>query len=120
MARKRAMGALEAEVAATLWAADRPLTPAQVRDAMSDDLAYTTVLTILTRLWQKGRLERERAGRAYAYRPVVDEAGHFANRMLASLTEAGNREAALSRFVEELQPAEAALLRSLLDSSDRT
>jgi len=119
MATKRPMGALEAEVTAALWAADRPLTPAEARDAVGGDLAYTTVLTILTRLWQKGRLEREPIGRAYAYRPVVDEAGHYAARMHASLTEAGNRQAALSRFVEELDPAEAKLLRELLAETDR-
>lgn len=114
MAKKRPMGALEAEVAATLWASDRPLTPAEVREAMGGTLAYTTVMTILVRLWEKGRLERERVGRAYAYRPTTDEAGHFADRMHQSLAQAQNREAALSRFVEALTPDEARLLRELL------
>ncbi len=52
-------------------------------------------------------------GRSWT-RPVT-----YAARMHASLTEAGNRQAALSRFVEELDPAEAKLLRELLAETDR-
>ena len=115
MVKRRAMGALEAEVSATLWASENALTPAEVREAIGGDLAYTTVMTILTRLWQKGRLERERSGRAYAYRPAVDEAEHFAGRMHETLAGAKDREAALSRFVDELTPTEMTLLRGLLD-----
>lgn len=112
------MGALEAEVLATLWSAGGPLTPSEVRDELDSALAYTTVMTILTRLWQKGRLERERLGRAYAYRPVTDEAGHYATRMRDTLAMARDREAALSRFVEALTPREAATLRELLSSDE--
>lgn len=115
MVKRRAMGALEAEVSAALWASEKALTPAEVREAVGGDLAYTTVMTILTRLWQKGRLDRERSGRAYAYRPAVDEAEHFAGRMYDTLAEAKDREAALSRFVDELTPTETTLLRDLLD-----
>jgi predicted transcriptional regulator len=109
------MGALEAEVSAALWASDRPLTPSEIRDALGGDLAYTTVQTIVTRLWEKGRLDRQRVGRAYAYRPSVDEAEHFASRMHATLAEAKDRKAALSRFVDDLTPTELSLLREALE-----
>ena len=115
MVKRRAMGALEAEVSAALWASEKALTFAEVREAVGGDLAYTTVMTILTRLWQKGRLDRERSGRAYAYRPAVDEAEHFAGRMHDTLSGARDREAALSRFVDELTPTEITLIRDLLD-----
>src|SRR5215471_18289471 len=68
---RRAFGELEGQVLAALWAADRPLVPAEVLDAVGGDLAYTTVMTILVRLHDKGLIERHKAGRAYAYRPVV-------------------------------------------------
>ena len=58
MAERRPMGALEAEVLDVLWRADGPVTPADVRTAMGTDLAYTTVMTILVRLWEKGLTER--------------------------------------------------------------
>ena len=117
MAKRRALGALEAEVSATLWASDRPLTPSEIREALGDGLAYTTVQTIVTRLWEKGRLDREKVGRAYAYKPAVNEAQHFAARMHEMLAGAQDRQAALSRFVDELSPDELILLRSMLDGS---
>jgi predicted transcriptional regulator len=43
----------------------------------ADTLAYTTVVTILTRLFEKNALSRERDGRAYRYAPVADEAGYL-------------------------------------------
>lgn len=45
MNNRRAMGALEAEVLAHLWAVDGPLTPAEVLARMDDAPAYTTVMT---------------------------------------------------------------------------
>jgi predicted transcriptional regulator len=39
-----------------LWAADKALDPAEVRAAMGDDLAYTTIPIILTRLWERDSL----------------------------------------------------------------
>src|SRR5439155_1537435 len=71
---RRARGTLEQEVVAALAAAHEPMTPAQVRDHLGRDLAYTTVMTVLARLSDKGLVTRERVGRAYAYRAVRDEA----------------------------------------------
>ena len=108
------MGALEAEVLSRLWAGGSPMTPADVVDAMDDPPAYTTVMTILTRLWQKGLVERETRGRAFAYRPVVGEAELAARRMRALLEAASNREAALSHFVGSLTKREERVLRKIL------
>ena len=83
--QRREPGELEAEVLAALWAADGPLTAGDVVDALGRDLAYNTVLTILTRLYQKGAVRRERAGRAHAYSPMLDAAGLAARRMRATL-----------------------------------
>lgn len=112
------MGSLEAEVLAQLWARDDPATPADVLAAMETDLAYTTVMTILIRLWKKGLVERERRGRAYAYRPVVTEAELTANRMRAMLDRSRDREGALSRFVGSLPKREERALRRILGQLD--
>jgi predicted transcriptional regulator len=53
MSARRGMGELEAEVMARLWSAGIPLTPSEVRDALGSELAYTTVMTILGRLWRR-------------------------------------------------------------------
>ena len=112
--RRRPAGALEAEVLATLWAADRPLTPAQVRQGLGDELAYTTVMTALTRLHEKGSVDREKVGRAFAYAPVLDEAGTAAARMRELLGSGGGREAVLARFVGSLSIEEERFLAELL------
>lgn len=108
------MGALEAEVLDVLWHSDRPVTPADVRAAMGTDLAYTTVMTILVRLWDKGLAERTKQGRAYAYAAVVSEADLAAGRMRAALTATSDRAATMSRFVDGLNKREVAALRALL------
>ncbi len=118
MSERREMGALEAEVLAELWSRVGPATPAEVLEAMDTDLAYTTVMTILMRLWKKGLVERERRGRAYAYRTVVTEAELTAKRMRAMLDRSQDREGALSRFVGSLPKREERALRRILGQLD--
>ncbi|MCX3061246.1 BlaI/MecI/CopY family transcriptional regulator [Streptomyces beihaiensis] len=113
--RRRAPGELESDVLSALWAAREPLTAAQVRERLTGDLAYTTVLTILTRLHDKGTLERHRAGRGYAYAAVRDEATHTAERMHSLLERGRDRAAVLSRFVSELSAEDEQLLQRFLD-----
>ncbi len=111
------MGALEAAVLEQVWAGSGGVTPREVLDALPDDLAYTTVMTILNRLCTKGILERdpEREGRAYRYRPVFTEAELVASRMSDALDVASDRVASLSRFVEDLSSDDEALLRDVLE-----
>lgn len=111
---RRARGELESEVLATLWAAGEPVAPGVIRDRLHGDPAYTTVLTILTRLLDKGLVTRERAGRAYVYTPVRDEAGHTAAGMRALLEKGGDRAAVLARFVSELPAEDEQILERLL------
>jgi predicted transcriptional regulator len=109
------MGELESEVLAILWAATDALTPAEVLDALGGGVAYTTAMTVLSRLWQKGVAEREPRGRAYAYRPRVSEAELAAQRMQATLARTHDREAALARFVGSLSEKDERALRRLLE-----
>lgn len=114
VAKRRPMGSLESEVLAALWSVDRPLNPGEVLEITGADVAYTTVMTILSRLWQKGLVERERAGRAYVYTPRVSEAELAASRMHEHLARVGDREAALGRFVGSLSRRDERVLRKLL------
>lgn len=111
---RRTKGSLEREVRAVLTAASRPLTPGQVRDALGGDLAYTTVLTVLTRLFEKGEVARETLGRGYAYTAPYDSAELAARRMALMLDDEADRQAVLTRFVHGLQPDDEHLLRGLL------
>lgn len=115
MAPRRATGELESDVLSLLWAADAPLTPGEVLERLDADIAYTTAMTILSRLWQKDLVTREQRGRAFAYAPLVGEAELAAQRMQASLTRASDREAALSRFVGSLSKKDERTLRKIID-----
>lgn len=115
---RRAPGSLEQRVLAVLAAADQPLTPAAVLESLSGELAYTTVLTVLTRLHQKGTVARERSGRAYAY-ALVDPAEVTARRMRRLLDADDDRTAVLTRFVGALSGDEERLLAALLERADR-
>ncbi|GLW69431.1 hypothetical protein Kpho02_17300 [Kitasatospora phosalacinea] len=112
---RRPAGELEAQVLAVLWAADRPLTPQQVQQALAADLARTTVATILARLHEKGTLARTRAGRGFAYTPTVQDAdGLAARRMRTELDRGRDRSTVLARFVSDLSDEDERLLRDLL------
>ena len=119
MNERRPTGGLEQEVLLQLWALGRPATPAEVLDALDDDLAYTTVMTILTRLWQKRLVVRKRRGRAFAYEPVVSEAELTARRMHESLSASSDPKAALVTFVGTLSSSQARALRALLNEAQR-
>ncbi len=114
MPERRPSGALESAVLAALWAAGRPLTPAQVRTGLDEDLAYTTVMTTLSRLHDKGVVHRERVGRAFAYQPVVDIAEAAATEMHALMRRTGDRSSVLARFVGTLDEDDERVLRTLL------
>jgi predicted transcriptional regulator len=112
-APRRPHGALEAEVMDVLRAAAGPLSPGQVRERLAEDLSYSTVVTIVSRLHAKGLLERERTGRAFVYRPV-DDASRAASQMSQALRAGSDHGAVLSRFVSGLSGRDARLLRNLL------
>jgi predicted transcriptional regulator len=111
---RRRRGALEHQVLATLATAGRELTPAEVLDLLDANLAYTTVMTVLSRLTDKGLLMRQRAGRAYSYRLIDDEAERTAHRMRQLLDADRDRTAVLAYFVGELPNDDGRLLIDLL------
>ena len=118
MARQRrlGLGELEAQVMNALWSRGEWLTAAEVHAIVGRRrrLAYTTVMTVLVRLYEKGVLDRQRRGRAFAYHPVQTNEEYAAERMQQILAASANRSGALTNFVTTLTTAERALLRRLL------
>jgi predicted transcriptional regulator len=100
-------------VLAALWAAS-PRSAGDVQAEIGGELAYTTVVTILTRLYDKGVLSRHREGRSYFYAPVTDRSGLAAARMRNVLDAAEYRRAVLARFVSDLGADDERMLRDLL------
>jgi predicted transcriptional regulator len=111
---RRGRGDLKQQVLAVLLAAPEPLTPGQVRDAITAQVAYTTVMTVLNRLCEQGLAARRRTGRAYAYTAVVDEAKVTARQMQRLLEGGTDRVAVLSRFLGVLSDADERALVELV------
>ncbi|MFF4550705.1 BlaI/MecI/CopY family transcriptional regulator [Streptomyces sp. NPDC001435] len=96
-----ALGTLEGEVMRACWEAGTPVTVREVLDRINADrkqpLAYTTVMTVMSRLAEKGMLDRTPQGRGYAYTAAVPDEAAIAVREV--LREYG--DAAVVRFATE-------------------
>lgn len=70
----KVLGPLETEIMRLLWKEKRS-TVKKVHRVLSQqrDIAYTTVMTTMSRLAEKGVLERQRDGLAYVYTPAISE-----------------------------------------------
>jgi predicted transcriptional regulator len=113
----------ELDVMAVLWDCGSA-TVAEVQERMRDELAYTTVLTILRTLEDKGHVRHEEEGRAYRYFPEVarEEAGASAVRRLVRKLFAGSPELLLTHLVAErgLTAEQLERMRSYLDERLKT
>ena len=115
----RSLGPVEREVMQVLWSAAAPLTGHEVLQALGrEDMAYTTLLTVLERLRAKEYLTRSREGRSYRFQTTSQEADFVADQMSRALSGSANKSGALLRFADQLDPSEAAALRAALDAMD--
>ncbi len=116
--QRRPRGSLEREVLAAVADAQAPQTVAQVAALVRGATAYTTVMTTLGRLHDKGALKREREGRGFVYSlttaPQSVDAARTARQMHRLLQGQGRREDVLARFVAELGPGDEQVLLELL------
>ena len=124
MPRKRSPTLTDAELRLMeiLW--DRgSATVSDVVDALPEQqaLAYSTVLTTLRILEQKGYIEHEKEGRAFVYRPIVDrgQASHSAVRFVLSRFFDNSPELLLLNVLEneEIDPEELDRLKKLVEES---
>ena len=108
----------ELDVMAVLWQRGSG-TVSEVRDDLDDELAYTTVLTILRTLEDKGFVTHVAEGKAHRYMPAVtaDVAGKSALSRVLDKIFGGSSELLLTQLVSDrnLDPAELRRLRKLLD-----
>jgi predicted transcriptional regulator len=112
--RLRSFGELEAVVMERLWTAGRPMLVREVVDGLQRPLAYTTVMTVMDNLHRKGWLTRRREGRAWRYEPALSRESYTAQLMNDVLATSTDRAGALTRFVEEIEPDDAAALADAL------
>lgn len=102
---------------AVLWDQGNPSTAREISEQLpGKQPAYTTLLTVLERLCQKGQVARVGdAPRGVRFRPVKTEAEHASSAMLATLGETTNRSAALLNFAGNLTADDVSLLQRALD-----
>jgi len=108
----------ELDVMTVLWDLESA-TVSEVRGRLKDQLAYTTVLTVLRILEQKGYVKHEEDGRAHRYVPLVkrESAGASALKRLVDTVFKGSPELLMTQLVSEhdLSQAELKRLRKLLE-----
>ncbi|MCZ4540311.1 BlaI/MecI/CopY family transcriptional regulator [Dietzia kunjamensis] len=117
------LGELETAVLELLWdecAGDGDdLSVREVSDRLADrrPLAYTTVMTVLAHLYDKGAVTREKVGRGYRYRPARSREDFGADALGELLLSSGDAEKLLLHFVSreggDLAPEEAGVLRRI-------
>jgi BlaI family penicillinase repressor len=92
---------------------------AEVRDRLADDLAYTTVLTVLRTLEEKGYVGHTEAGKAYRYHPLVErrDAGTSVLRRITRKLFKDSPELLLTQLVSDrgLSDDELRRMRKLLE-----
>lgn len=110
------LGPLESRLLEQLWAQRRPATVGHIRHALPE-LAYTTIMTTLDRLYRKGLLRRDKDGRAFAYAPRYTRAellSELISGQVADLLGAAEEGTVLlSTLVRAVSRTDAALLDEL-------
>jgi predicted transcriptional regulator len=112
-----ALGPLESRLFEIVWGYGRAVSVRELQPALGD-LAYTTVMTTVDRLYKKGLLDRRKAGRAYEYSPRLSPGElrqRLVQRMLARFLAASPESAVplLSSLVETVGETDRALLEEL-------
>ncbi len=117
---KGQLGDLELVIMDVLWKAGEPLQVNQVVTALGHQRAYTTVMTTLSRLYEKGYLHQDRVGRAYRYQPRLTRASVL-QRMwsrFADVLTGGDMVELIPHLLgkdEKLTPQEREFLQNLAD-----
>ena len=109
----------ELDIMAVLWERG-PSTVSEVQESLPDELAYTTVLTVLRVLEEKGRVSHTTEGRAHRYLPLVERqaGGQSALKRVTDRLFGGSPELLLTRLVED-ENVTADELRRMRDLLER-
>ncbi len=83
---KAQLGDLELAVMNVIWEAKESVEVSEVVSALDHTRAYTTIMTTMARLHEKGYLDQERVGRAFRYRPRMTRA-HAVQRMWRRISD---------------------------------
>ncbi|MFJ8846178.1 BlaI/MecI/CopY family transcriptional regulator [Streptomyces cyaneofuscatus] len=96
-----------------VWQWNRPVTVREVLEDLQQErsIAYTTVMTVMDNLHQKGWVRREVDGRAYRYTAVSTRAAYSAALMNEAWSQSDNPAAALVAFFGMMSPEQREALQ---------
>ncbi len=103
----KVLGELETKVMETVWESGMPVSVSDVVKVLSKKrtIAYTTVMTIMSRLTEKGLLKRTAAGKAYMYKPSYSKDAFLTrvSRQIIKNLVGSFGDTAIAHFAEELE-----------------
>lgn len=107
------LGELEREVMEVMWTS--PTSALTVRDVGEyfPDHAYTTILTVLSRLSAKGFLQEAKQGRLNTFTATASREDYITGLILEALSNTEDRQAALAHFAEALAPGDRSFFRKM-------
>lgn len=122
----KVLGELESDVMEIVWQSKEPISVRTVTQSLQKNrqIAYTTVMTIMGRLVEKGLLKRKESGKAYIYQPAYSKE-KFLSRVSRQIIKnfiASFGEAAVAHFAQEinkLAPEKRKRLRKLLKEAKK-
>jgi predicted transcriptional regulator len=113
------LGPLEQRVLDYLWGRKDPATVREVRGGVAPDLAYTTFMTTLDRLYKKGLLDRQPDGRAFRYSARASREAFSASLVRSFLARFFERGSAPTPLLSSLVDAVSDHDRELLPELER-
>jgi predicted transcriptional regulator len=113
------LGDLEREVMEVMWTS--PSSTFTVRDVGENfpDHAYTTILTVLSRLSAKGFLQEAKQGRLNTFTATASREDYITGLILDALAHTEDRQAALAHFAEALAPSDRSFFRKIFARKPR-
>ncbi len=113
------LGPLQSEIMDIIWRlkrADVRTVLEELNKKRSSKLAYTTVMTVMTHLFQKGLLRRRKVSRGYLYKPVIDR-GKYVMETISDFIAgiiARYKEPVASNILDALEDASPEQVSSLV------
>jgi len=112
--RTRGRGELAEEILRLLRDHAQPASAGELQEMFAGNRpAYTTLLTVLSRLEEKGEVTRiSESPRRVTFQPVHSDEEHSSQVMLSALGKASDRRATLLAFAGDLNEEDMALLQA--------
>ncbi len=117
----KGLGALEKQVMTVLWEVPDALSVHDLVDHLGAEQrtpAYTTILTVVTHLWEKGWVRREKVGRRYRYRPSRSRAEATTELLREILDASPDAPGALLHLARTASAREVQALRQGLSAGE--